>query len=511
MRTLKLSDDFYKRILDGMLEGCQIISFDWTYLYLNATCERQSRRESGELLGRRFTEVWPGIENTVLYEHISDCLDRGVSSEFENEFIYPDGTQSWFELRISPVLEGAFIMSIDITRRKELECLLRKSDEQLQQSQKLESIGRLAAGVAHDFNNMLSVILGRVELAMIDRNLDDATRKHLTEIQKAGESSARLTKQLLAFARRQTIDPKTVDLNDLVENNLSMIRTLIGNHIEIAWLPTLKLNPTFVDVSQFDQLLLNLCINARDAIGNSGLITIETSNTVVDEQYVLAHPDSKVGNFVQLTVSDNGCGIESQNIAKIFEPFYTSKKLGMGTGLGLSIVYGIVRQNSGFVNVYSEVGKGTTFRVYFPSNLEKQNIADTQITEQYLARGCETVLLVDDESAILEVTQKLLESLGYHVLAANDPSDAMRIAADYPQEIHLLCTDVVMKDITGPALATILRRNRPDMRLLYTSGYTENVVVHNGVLDPGINFLDKPFTMHGLKRKVREALDKSAH
>ena len=507
MQTLKLSDDFHKRVLDSMLEGCQIIAFDWTYLYLNAMALTQSRRSSDELVGRRFTEVWPGIEQTPLYSHISDCLTHGVASEFENEFYYPDGKRGWFELRISPVDEGAFIMSIDITRRKELEALLRKSDEQLQQSQKLESIGRLAAGVAHDFNNMLSVILGRVELATIGRDVDDQIRSHLLEIQKAAESSARLTKQLLAFARRQTIAPRTVDINELIEDRLAMIRTLVGSTIEVIWIPHPDLDATFVDISQFEQVLLNLCINARDAIDSEGTITIETSNSVVDEQYMLTHVDAIVGNFVQLSVSDSGCGIARENLAKIFEPFFTSKQLGRGTGLGLSIVYGIVRQNNGFVNVYSEVGNGTTFRVYLPCISDNAIATATPAADEYLSRGNETVLLVDDEPAILDVTTQLLESLGYHVLATSSPAEAIRIANDYPQEIHLLCTDVVMQGITGPALATSIRRSRPTMKLLYTSGYTENVVVHNGVVDPGINFLNKPFTMRELNTKTRAALD----
>jgi len=507
MGTLKLSDGFYKGLFDSMLEGCQIISFDWNYLYLNAAIVSQSRRDSSELLGKCFTEVWPGIEQTVLYTHIRDCLEGRVPSEFENEFAYPGGTRGWFELRVSPILEGAFIMSIDITRRKELETLLRKSDEQLQQSQKLESIGRLAAGVAHDFNNMLSVILGHVELAAIDCKPDTSIKSHLVEIQKAAESSARLTKQLLAFARRQTIAPQSVNLNELIEGYISIIRSLMGNHIEIVWNPTSTLGATYVDVSQFEQIILNLCINAGDAIGTEGTITIETFNTVVDEQYVYTHPDAIIGDFVQISVSDNGCGIAPENIGKIFEPFYTSKQLDRGTGLGLSIVYGIVRQNNGFINVDSEVGKGTTFRVYLPCTLTTRIESASTAIDQYLSRGSETVLLVDDERAILEVTKILLESLGYKVLATNDPAEAMRIALEYPQEIHLLCTDVVMQGITGPALAILLRRSRPTLKLLFTSGFRQDVVVHNGVLEVGINFLNKPFTMRELNSKMREALD----
>ena len=507
MQTASSSDGFYKSILDGMLEGCQILSFDWTYLYLNDTAEQQSRRPRAELLGKRFTDLWPGVESTELYRHIRDCLQQRTPSEFVNEFHFPNGTQGWFELRISPIPEGVFIMSIDITRRIQLEAQLRESEEQLRQSQKLEAIGRLAAGVAHDFNNMLAVILGRVELARRVPELEQQLRSHLLEIQRAAESASSLTKQLLAFARKQTVAPQVVNMNELVSPKLTMLRSLVGNLIQIEWIPHPELKSTLIDPGQFEQLLLNLCINARDAIGDSGKITIETCNSVVDEQYVRIHPDAKIGEFVQIAVSDDGCGIAKENMPKIFEPFYTSKQLGRGTGLGLSIVYGIIRQNNGFVNVYSEVGKGTTFRVYLPSTNKDVVPKPQAVGDDYLSRGNETVLLVDDEPSTLEVTKQLLESLGYHVLATDNPARAVRLANEYPQDIHLLCTDVVMQGVTGPALATTIRRSRPRMKLLYTSGYTENVVVHSGVVDPGVNFLNKPFTMRELNHKTREALD----
>ncbi len=507
MQTVSFSDGFYKRILDNMLEGCQILSFDWTYLYLNTTAERQSRRPSSELLGKRFFDAWPGVESTRLFALIRDCLEQRIPSELENEFQFTDGTSGWFELRISPIEEGVFIMSLDITRRKELEAQLRESEEQLRQSQKMESIGRLAAGVAHDFNNMLSVILGHVELAKMDNEIAQRLREHLGEIQRAAQSSSNLTKQLLAFARKQTISPQSVNLNDIIADKLPIIGRLIGRNIKTSWTPDPSLNNTLIDAAQFEQVLLNLCINARDAIGAAGTITIETGNCVVDEQYVITHPDAIMGDFVQLTVSDTGCGIARENIPKIFEPFFTSKQLGRGTGLGLSIVYGIIRQNNGFINVYSEVDQGSTFRVYLPCLQSDVTSVAPRDAGDYLSRGSETVLLVDDEPQILEVTKQLLESLGYHVLATSDPAEAVRLAADYPQEIHLMFTDVVMHQTTGPALAARVRESRPSMKLLYTSGYTENVVVHNGLLDPGINFLNKPFSMHELNSKTRQALD----
>ncbi len=499
--------DFYKRIFENMLEGCQILSFDWTYLYLNATAERHNRRPNRELLGRKYQEMWPGVESTAVYGLIRQCLEQRIPSEIENEFIFPDGTPGWFELRISPIPEGVFVMSIDITSRKTLEKLLRESEDKLQQMQKMEAVGRLAAGVAHDFNNMLSVILGHVELAAMGENLGDRIRANLVEIRRAADSSSNLTKQLLAFARKQTTEPTNINLNSLVSKKLNMIQSLLGKHIKIDWLPADDLKLTTIDVSQFEQVMLNLCINARDAIGNDGAITLETHNVEVDSSYIDTHPEATEGKYVQFAVSDTGCGIAKEDLSKVFEPFFTSKQLGRGTGLGLSIVYGIVRQNGGFVNIYSEVGKGSTFRVYFPCELTGVETTRTIDRDDYLNRGSETVILVDDEPSIVNVTKQMLESLGYHVLASSDPEEATRIATEYPREIHLLCTDVMLQHTTGPALAARIQSNRPTMKLLYTSGFTENVVVHNGVLDAGINFLNKPYTIKELNRKVREALD----
>jgi len=398
-------------------------------------------------------------------------------------------------------VDGAIVVNLDISDRTALEA-------QLAQSQKMESIGRLAGGVAHDFNNMLNVILGHAEMAIKTLSAEDPLRAGLCEIQKAAQRSADLTRQLLGFARRQTVAPKVLDLNETVESMLNMLRRLIGEDIELAWNPCKKLEPVRIDPAQISQLLTNLCVNARDAIGHRvGRVTIETASVSVDERSA-AHGGHAPGRYVVLTIRDSGCGMSEEVRAHIFEPFFTTKGVGEGTGLGLATVFGIIKQNQGYIDVDSTEGVGTTFRMYIPvfQFVEEKPARETQAAASAPGGG-ETILLVEDEHLILNMGRMMLEHLGYVVLTASTPGEAIGLAREYSGKIHLLVTDVVMPEMNGRELAETLCRFYPDIKRLFMSGYTADVIASQGVLDEGVNFIAKPFTLNSLGIRVREVLD----
>ncbi|RPJ80342.1 MAG: response regulator, partial [Deltaproteobacteria bacterium] len=397
-------------------------------------------------------------------------------------------------------------VSMDITERKKSEEENKKLQNQLVQAQKMESIGQLAGGVAHDFNNMLSVIIGRTELALMNLQPSDPLYNDLREIEMVGKRSADLTRQLLAFARKQTIAPRIINLNDSVENMLKMLKQLIGEDLDLLWKPAATLWTVKVDPTQIDQLLANLVVNARDAIKNIGKVTIETGNVMFDDAYCAAHAGSLPGQYVLLAVSDNGCGMNQEALQRIFEPFFTTKPTGKGTGLGLAMIYGIVKQNNGFINVYSEPDKGTTFRIYLPRFEGNTEEISTKETVEITTGGSETILLVEDESSILEVARIMLEKLGYTILTAGTPKEAIRLAGEFAGKIDLLITDVVMPEMNGRDLARQLRTLYPKLKQIFMSGYTANVIAHHGVLEEGVHFIQKPFSIKDLAAKVREAL-----
>ena len=402
-------------------------------------------------------------------------------------------------LNASGEVTAAIEMVEDITEKLSLE-------SQFLQSQKMEAVGRLAGGVAHDFNNMLNVILGYAEMAL--DKVDPAQPLHddLKEILNAARRSAGIIRQLLAFARKQTIDPKVLDLNETVEGMLKMLRRLIGEDIDLVWRPDSGLWPVKMDPTQVEQILANLCANARDAIAQVGKITIETENTAFDEAYCADHPGFVPGEYALLAISDDGHGMDQETQDKIFEPFFTTKALGQGTGLGLATVYGIVKQNNGFINVYSEPGKGTTFKIYLArqavQDVEPQQESEAEIPR---SRG-ETVLVVEDEVSLLKLASEILDKLGYTVLTAVTPGEALRLVEEYPGEIHLLMTDVILPEMNGSDLAVQIQEIRPAMKYLFMSGYTAEVIAHRGMLDEGVQFIPKPFSVRDLAAKVRTAL-----
>ena len=442
-------------------------------------------------------------------EFVRILQEKGGATDYEARIIRRDGTQAWILFSATIFPEQGFIEGsiIDITGRKQAEAEQEKLQDQLTQAQKMESVGRLAGGVAHDFNNMLGVILGHTELALEQVQPPHPLHTDLTEIQKAAQRSADLTKQLLTFARKQIISPQILDLNRTVKNMISMLQRLIGEDIDLIWKPAKNLWPVKMDPSQIDQILANLCVNARDAITGVGKLTIETGMKTFDEDYCREHTDFVPGDFALLAVSDDGCGMDKQTMDKLFEPFFTTKGVGKGTGLGLATIYGIVKQNNGFINVYSEPGQGTTFRIYIPRSAPEEDAPKMQASAVSMPGGTETVLLVEDEAAILQMTRMMLERKGYRVLPAGSPTEAMSLAKAHEGVIHLLITDVFMPEMNGRDLAGRLTALYPNLKLLFMSGYTANVIAHQGILDEGVSFIQKPFSMADFVLQVRRVLD----
>jgi len=342
---------------------------------------------------------------------------------------------------------------------------------------------------------------------MLDLPEDSPLKLNFHEILQASQRSANLTRQLLAFARRQTAEPVILDINETVENMLKMLRTLIGEDIDLVWKPGRSLWKTKIDPVQIDQILANLCVNARDAISGTGKIMVETENIIVDEAYCESKPEAAPGEYVMLVVSDDGCGMDAETREKIFEPFFTTKETGKGTGLGLATVYGIVRQNEGFINIYSEPGKGTVCKVCLPKSKVDNERESTQPERRPVPTGEETILIVEDEPAILKLGKRILETLGYTVIPAETPTEAITKTENYEDAIHLLLTDVIMPEMNGRELAEKIASLKPGLIALFMSGYTANVIAHHGVLEEGVRFVQKPFTVESLARKVRQSLD----
>lgn len=437
---------------------------------------------------------------------VNQLKEKGHVENFEYQALKADGKMAWLRMnaRIANYEEdGSFIIegfTTDITDQIRLE-------EQFRQAMKMESVGRLAGGVAHDYNNMISVIIGYTELAMDRVNPSDPLYENLQEIYNAARRSADVTRQLLAFARKQTIAPKVIDLNKIVEGSLKMLKRLIGEDIVLTYLPGNVKWPVNMDPSQIDQILANLTANARDAIAGIGKVTIETCMTTFDKSYCDDHNGFIVGNYVQLTVSDDGLGMDKHTLENLFEPFFYTKDIGKGTGLGLATVYGIVKQNNGFINVYSEQDQGTTFNIYFPRHMSAP-IESCKTHSDFIPTGHgETILIVEDEPSILNMGRKILEKLGYAVFTANTTIEAIQIAENHASEISLLITDVVMPEMNGKDLAELLIRFNPKLKLLFMSGYTANVIAGHGVLEEGVCFIQKPFSRKDFAIKVREALD----
>ncbi len=383
----------------------------------------------------------------------------------------------------------------------------RRLQVQLTQSQKMQSVGRLAGGVAHDFNNLLTVMKGYVELARHDVPAGSSLSDDLEAVNRAVDSAAGLTQQLLTFSRKQIIHPRVLDLNESVTRMHSMLGRVLGEDVELRLVTAPDLGLVRFDPNQSEQILVNLAVNARDAMPDGGRLTIETANVVLDADYARTHPDAAPGSYVMLAVSDTGTGMSAEVQSHLFEPFFTTKAAGRGTGLGLAMVYGAVTQNGGRIEVYSEVGHGTTFRIYLPRVSEAATPVEAP-ERSPLPRGGETVVVVEDDDAIRALTVRLLSGLGYRTFAYRSGAEALRAMDDLGDEVDLVVTDVIMPEMKGSELAVRLRRAWPGLRILFASGYSEDVIAHHGVLDPGVDFLQKPYSIEGLARRVRQALDR---
>jgi two-component system, cell cycle sensor histidine kinase and response regulator CckA len=394
----------------------------------------------------------------------------------------------------------------DITAQRQGEEALRRTEEQLRQSQKMEAVGRLAGGVAHDFNNVLSVILSYADLLLMDLKPDEPMRDEVEEIGKAAKRAAELTRQLLMFSRQQVLAPRVLDLNDVLTNMDKMLQRIVGADVDLVSRPTPSLGRILVDPSTIEQVIMNLVVNARDAMPTGGQLTMETANVVLDETYARDHLGVKSGPHVMLAITDTGTGMERATLTRIFEPFFTTKAAGQGTGLGLSTVFGIVQQSGGSVWVYSELGRGTTFKIYFPRVDRALDVVRPAVPPATL-RGSETILLVEDDDQVRAVARGILSRCGYHLIEARNAGEALLHSESHPGRIHLLLSDVVMPQMSGPELAKRLARARPDMRVLCMSGYTDDSVVRHGVLEARVAFLQKPITPESLTAKVREVLE----
>jgi len=515
-QNLRESERKTRAIFDLAFGFVGLLTPDGRVVEANRTALDFAGVNRADVIGKLFwaTPWWSHSE--PLQDRLKEAVQKAAAGElvrFEATHHNKNGELFVIDFSLKPVKDeaGRTVWLIpegrDITERLRMEQERNSLNKRLLQSQKMEAIGQLTGGIAHDFNNMLSVVLGQAQLAMMGLDPKDPVCARLHTICQAAERTADLVRQLLGFARRQTTDPKVLDLNEIISGMIKILRRVIGEDIELVWVPGRQLHKVKIDPSQLDQIMANLAVNARDAIRGVGKITIETENVTVDQDYASGHPDVVPGPYVMIGFSDDGCGMDGNTLNQIFEPFFTTKPVGKGTGLGLATVYGIVRQNSGFINVYSEIDKGTTFKIYLPGTDAAESKQTCLTPSQTMPQGTETVLVVEDDDMILDLTNSILNQQGYHVVTAKNPAAAIALVENSNETIHLLITDVVMPRMSGKELALRLCQLRPALKCLFMSGYTANVIAHHGVLDEGVWFIQKPFAFAALTNKVREVLD----
>ncbi len=521
-RTAELALDEHRQLLDrerGLLRGLInaipdlifVKNTEGQYIDCNQSFAQKIGIPEQEIIGKNDQELFDKETADKLQQEDQELVTSDVPFNQDKWVRFPNGQRRMMSVHKAPfrgldgTLYGLAGIGRDITERTLAEEEREHLQAQLAQAQKIESVGQLAGGIAHDFNNMLAVILGQAELAQLRLHDEARLKLAISEIQNAAKRSSALTQQLLAFARKQAIAPKVMDLNDNVAGMFKMLRRVIGEDIELRLTAGDGLWKVKMDPSQLDQILTNLCVNARDAIEGHGQITIETQNLLLDESWCDAHPSLHPGEYVVISVSDNGKGMDTDTRQKIFDPFFTTKKMGAGTGLGLATVYGIVKQNDGLIDVYSEPGQGSSFKIYLPRT-EEDEISTAPLSSELLPKGDETVLLVEDEEAVLKITKEMLDGLGYRVISASNPKQGLELAGRFSDPIHLLLTDVVMPEINGLKLSELLRQSHSELKVLFMSGYTADVIAQHGILDEGIDFIEKPFALKNLALKVREVL-----
>ena len=511
--ALRESEERFRQMYDEAPVGYHELDREGRIIRVNRRELEMLGYTEEELLGR---PVWKFVVEEEITRQVIMARITGDASfheTFERTYRRKDGATLPVLIKDRIVRDkkgrimGIRSMIEDITERRRAEEALQKSEEQLRQWQRVEAIGRLAGGVAHDFNNLLMTIKGCSELLLGGLDPRDPRREEVEEIRKAAERATALTRQLLAFGRRQVLQPQVLDLNEVVANMDRMLQRLIGEDIQLLTVLDPELWTVKVDPGQIEQVIMNLAVNARDAMPGGGKLTIETANVILDEGYARRHVSVKPGPCVMLAVTDNGCGMDKETQSHLFEPFFTTKETGVGTGLGLSTVYGIIKQSGGNIWAYSELGQGTTFKIYLPRVEEAVETYRPKAAPAVSPGGSETILLVEDEEAVRSIVSKILQNKGYSVLEAHHGNEALQICEHHEGPIHLMVTDVVMPQVSGRELAERLMLLRPEIRVLFMSGYPDNAIVHHGVLGAGTAFLQKPFTLNALEYKVRELLD----
>jgi len=491
-----------------MLEGFQVVDRDFRYLHVNEAAARHGRATKSALLGRTMMECYPGIEQTEVFAHIRRCLEQRTSHEMENAFTFPDGSTGYFELRIEPVPPGVSVLSIDVTQRREAEAALARAETRLRHAQRMEAIGRLAAGIAHDFNNLLTVMLAEGERALARPEGQGHTE--VETMVSAARMSADLTRQLLAYSRHSVLDRKVVEPTEILRNLEGILRRALGTLIDLRIEVGREVGRVEADRSQLEQIVLNLVLNARDAIEGAGTITVSLSSVELDADHVRAHPGAEVGPHVLLTVSDDGRGMDEATRERIFEPYFTTKERDLGTGLGLATVYGIVKQHGGNIWVYSEPGKGSTFKIYLPStDRPLTTVKPVPVAAPVRPRPGDraTVLVAEDAKPLRQLLEDSLTAAGYRALVAGSGEEALSIWEREGGAISLLITDATMPGISGIELIEQLRSRRKDLPVICTSGYATAQLRNLSMIAPDVNFVEKPFSPRVLIDRVRALLD----
>lgn len=512
-RSARESEARFVALVQNASDVITIMAPTGNLLYMTPSGERVFGYKTSDLLGKPLRElIHPDDRERTLVAFAAICEEPGKTQSFELRLRHHD--ESWLDVEVvatnllhEPNVAGIVVNSRNVSERKRADEALRDSEEKLRQSQKMEAVGQLAGGVAHDFNNLLAVIIGYADMLLrrFSPDGDERTIRQVEEIKKAGDRATSLTRQLLAFSRKQVLQPKILDLNVVVNDMDKMLRRLIGENIDMHTKLDANIGMVKADPGQVEQVLMNLVVNARDAMPDGGCLTIETTNIDIDLAFIKSQRPVEPGPYVMIAVSDIGQGMSAEVQAHIFEPFFTTKEKGKGTGLGLSTVYGIAQQSGGSVSVYSEPGHGTSFKIYLPRIAGNLQITETRV-EKAAPGGTETVLLVEDEESVRHMAQEILKLNGYRVLDASNGTEAVKVSEQHQGLIDIMVTDVVMPLLGGRQLAEKLALTRPEMRVLYISGYTDDAIVRHGVLDGRASFLEKPFTPDAFARKIREVL-----
>ncbi len=507
--ALRLSEDLNRGIVANTPIGIMYLDNKGTIIYENPAMAKMTNVPEGEVskaIGKRIQDI-PSIKDTATLEMLHNVMSGEAVHNVEIDYKSFYGKNLTLKVHAAPRRDaddkiiGAIVMCEDISGFKKLEA-------QFLQAQKMEAVGRLAGGVAHDFNNLLTVIFGHAELGMMGLEESSPVRKHFREIVSIADRTTELIEQLLSFSRKKVIKPRVIDLNDHLANMERMLRRLIGEDVELTFIRKSGVGLIKAEPAQVDQVVVNLAVNARDAMPDGGKLTIETHDVDVDEQFTASHVGSKPGPYVQLSVSDSGCGIKQELMTQIFDPFFTTKAKDRGTGLGLSTVYGIVNQNGGFVTCYSEEGMGTTFKMYLPRIEEQEDSHRTTAEAVTDPSGKETILVVEDDRSVRELALETLKQFGYDVIESTNGKDALQMCRHREEQVDLVLTDVVMPNMNGPEFIRQLRALGKDVRVLYMSGYTENSITNRGILDQGSEYISKPFRPRELITIVRQVLDK---